>query len=100
DYYSFEIIIANYDWPLLNFRLWKLKSENSKWRPILYDLDAAFDVNLLEHNMFEHSVQNITSKWPNAKESTLIFRKLVENYEFLTHFKIRFKEIIDKFFNF
>ena len=87
DYMIFEIYSCNFDWPIHNIRCWQ--RGNGKWRWIFYDGDACF---LWDVDPFGNAVDT-TAKTANA-ESTLFFRKLIENPVFLDHFKERFIELM------
>jgi len=99
DYYLFQIIIKNKDWPFANMNAWKSTNSESKWRWILYDLDGGF-VNDLDYNMFLHLLQNEHYEWPNSKATTLTFRMFLKNESFKEKLKVRCKEILKKEFNF
>jgi hypothetical protein len=93
DYQISEIFFKNYDWPANNMKLWKYVS-NSKWRWILYDLDAGFKDE--SYNMLIHATEtnpNIT--WPNSSSSTFLFRNLLKNSMFCSHFLSRYAEILN-----
>lgn len=86
DYFVCEIFLNNYDWPGNNVKAWKLKGEDSKWRWFMYDFDHAF--RDWEYNSLIHASTEGTS-WPFPAESTLFFRRLIENSEFVEQFKER-----------
>ena len=87
DYWVYEIYSCNFDWPIHNTRCWQ--RGDGKWRWIFYDGDACF---LWHVDPFENVVDT-TAKNANA-ESTLFFRKLIENPVFLERFKGRFIELM------
>lgn len=87
DYMIFEIYSCNFDWPIHNIRCWQ--RGNGKWRWIFYDGDACF---LWDVDPFGNAVDT-TAKTANA-ESTLFFRKLIENPVFLSRFTERFHELM------
>jgi len=96
DYYSVEMFFANYDWPIHNIKIWRKK--NAKWRFVLYDLDGGFTGNRRDHtlNMFERLSNEVDcGSCTNSPESTLLFRKLMENKDFRRKFENRYKEIIE-----
>jgi len=88
DYQIAEIYLNNYDWPENNYEAWKNIEENGKWRWIFFDLDQGFGD--FEQNMLEHATNSEDKGWPNPPESTLLFRKLLENNEFKYKFIERF----------
>ena len=88
DYNIAEIYLKNLDWPGNNVLIWRPHTPGSKWKWILYDMDAAFgDYN---YNMMEHATDAEGPDWPNPPNTTLLFRKLLENARFR-------EEFIDKF---
>lgn len=87
DYWVYEIYSCNFDWPIHNIRCWQ--RGDGKWRWIFYDGDACF---LWYVDPFDNVVDT-TAKTANA-ESTLFFRKLIENPVFLDRFKERFIELM------
>lgn len=92
DYQIAEQFFANYDWPANNQAHWR-KKNGGKWRWIFFDLDAAFisaDMNMLEHC----TADDPSVFWPNSPESTLLFRKLLENESFVTKFISRYVEVL------
>jgi len=92
-----EMFFANKDWPSNNSKLWRTKTKDGKWRWIFYDLDAGLlDAN---KNMFVHCLNTDTSiTWPNAPESTFLFRNLITNNNFLDKFINRYAEILNTTF--
>ncbi|MCC5823345.1 MAG: CotH kinase family protein [Phycisphaerales bacterium] len=42
-YYSIQMFIANSDWPTNNIDFWRPRTENGRWRWLLYDTDLAFN---------------------------------------------------------
>jgi len=94
DYYICEIYCANLDWPLNNYKMWKINLPNSKWRWLVYDLDIswAFDSRSSpERNYFPHATDPEGGSWSNSPCSTFLLRKLLENAEFKKTFIDRFK---------
>ena len=92
DYVIAQIYNGNDDWPHNNIDYWRYKREDflpeagqldGRWRWMLYDIDrtlgfsSSSDIDMLE--------------WMNRNvNSTLIFRKLMENDDFKNDFFIRF----------
>jgi hypothetical protein len=100
DYFIFQIVIRNYDWPFGNILCWRTSNPSSKWRWILYDLDAGFVEGEIDYNMFVHLLQDEHNDWPNSKNSTLTFRNLIKNSKFKEKLVDRCREIIRNEFNF
>ncbi|MEJ2544618.1 MAG: CotH kinase family protein [Calditrichaceae bacterium] len=82
-YYAFEMYINNRDWPGNNLKYWRERTENGKWRWLVYDTDFGFNL----YGSDEHNENPITfalnddpnQGWPNPDWSTLIMRRLLEN---------------------
>lgn len=101
DYHITEIYFANYDWPCNNKKFWKTTAPDSKWRPLLYDLDASFgdgELNSADYNSLLHATDT-TNKWPFCSCSSLIFRKLLKNDDFKEQFVSRFTYHLKTTFN-
>jgi CotH kinase protein/Secretion system C-terminal sorting domain/Fn3 associated len=98
DYQIAEMFLNNYDWPGNNMKIWKSGRKGSKWRWIFYDLDQGF--GNYEYNMFDHVTLNDSNVvWPNPPISTLIFRKLMQNNDFVDRFISRYAELLNTYFD-
>ena len=111
NYYITQIYLANFDWPGNNVRVWRDRN-NGKFRWMLFDTDtsAGWDswgaaVAKATHNSLAHSLNTGEvnrfvpgfTEWPNGRESTYIFRKLMESETFKSEFLQRtctFRELI------
>lgn len=94
DYIIFETFVANYDWPSNNMRCWKL--DGGRWRWIFFDGDAAFNNygidsfgNPTELDVFGNVTYSGNYSWPSSKEATLLFRRCLENGNFVSNFEDR-----------
>lgn len=81
-YFAAQIYFNSQDWPGNNIKYWRERSENGKWRWILYDLDFGF--NLYEsdgqaENHLEFTLSPFETRYSNKPEATLLLRKLVGN---------------------
>ena len=99
DYMMLQILILNDDWPVSNTRQWA--SPNGKWRWIFFDGDGALsmftDRSLILDYMTYHFVV------PNrhtSRQSTLLFRRLLANRQFLERSMARLREIANSQFNY
>jgi hypothetical protein len=86
NYMAVQIYIANTDWPGNNLKFWK-KSDNGKWRWILFDTDFGFGAESYTHATIEFATETNGPDWPNPSWSTLLFRKLMENEGFQKEFQ-------------
>lgn len=94
DYYIVQMFFKNVDWPANNIDAWREKSENGKWKWLLYDLDAGF--GNYNYNMFEHMLPVDSSIiWPNSLGSTSLFRNLTKNEDFKDQFISRYAELLN-----
>jgi hypothetical protein len=92
DYQLFKIFIANYDWPANNMKCWKSECFENKWRWIFFDGDGAlWDYQYLS---FDHAMSTSNESWPTNEGSTLFFRKLLENDQFLQQFFDRLETLV------
>ncbi len=90
DYYCLELFIANNDWPANNMRCYQL--DDGMWRWIFYDGDDALHDS--EFDVFDNATSLLNLGWPTDSQSTLLFRKLLENEDFKFLFFNRFMELI------
>ena len=89
DYQILETFIANTDWPANNSRFWQ--ADGSKWRVAFFDgdatlLDKGFDV-------LENATYVGTDRWNTGDNSTLLFRRLLENNDFKSRYRHRVDEL-------
>ena len=89
DYWIFEMYSSNFDWPAQNTRCWQ--HGDGKWRWIFYDGDACFS---RVWDVFANAVDTSQSIHPSNAQSTLFFRKLIENQDFLDYFSTRFDDLM------
>ena len=95
DYKIAQIFVMNYDWPGNNNKLFKAKSNDGKWRHIMFDSDFGFqrwgDGNVgwigsyESYNMLDHAVGD-GNVFNNPLWSTAIFTAFLDNSEFKTQF--------------
>ena len=85
EYNVAQIYFDNTDWPGNNIKYWKEKSENGKWRWILFDTDFGFGLysdQRYKYNTLAFATNPNGDNWPNPPWSTLLLRKLLENDDF------------------
>ena len=102
DYQVAEIFIANADWPSGNLRFWRPKTQDGRWRWMIFDTDLAFGGNPGGRN-FVNTLEQATAEngpdWPNPPWSTLLFRSLLENQNFEDRFVQRMASHINTTFD-
>lgn len=98
DYEIFEIFSANLDWPANNVRSWQ--TGNSLWRWIFYDGDACLFRLTDEFDAFANATYDGDGYYPSSAQSTLVFRKLMENNAFKAQFLSRFYSLMGSNLNY
>ena len=98
DYIIFETFIANNDWPSNNMRCWKM--DDGLWRWIFYDGDAALNNYSLDSwgnpiplDVFGNATYTGDYLWPSSRKATLLFRKCLENNDFVYRFENRILQL-------
>jgi hypothetical protein len=113
NYMVTEIYTGNLDWPNNNVRYWKEKTEDGKWRWLVYDLDNTF--GLPGFNNLEYAAGDLHDPVYNNNEqewSTFLFKNMLKNQlfrnrfmgKYLTHIYTTFKparvdSFVDKYKN-
>ena len=95
DYTVFELYSANVDWPANNVRCWQ--SGNRKWRWIFFDGDGCF---FREWDVFANIIDTSDNLGPSNAASTLFYRRLLENEDFVSALYSRFVELMDTRLNY
>ncbi|MBN1302574.1 MAG: CotH kinase family protein [Melioribacteraceae bacterium] len=82
-YWASHTYYNSQDWPANNLKYWRERSENGKWRWILFDLDFGFNLYETTGQSEDHVYYIFsgveTRPGSNPPWSTLLPRKLVEN---------------------
>jgi hypothetical protein len=87
NYMVTEIYTGNLDWPNNNVRYWKEKTDNGKWRWLVYDLDFAFGVAGFDNlsyaagDLIDNNYKNNQAPW-----STFLFKNMLRNQTFRYRF--------------
>lgn len=89
DYMIYETYISNTDWPGNNMRCWQ--ADNGPWRWLFFDGDQSL-INQ-DFDAFANAVYTGTPTWCNNQQSTLMFRRLLENDNFKKAFSRRLHEL-------
>ena len=99
NYMVSELYFGNVDWPGWNIKYWRPRTENGKWRWMVYDLDDGFWQDGPEYygydNMYYFALATNGEEWPNPPWSTLLFRRLLENDEFFEDFVNRYADYMN-----
>lgn len=118
DYYALEIYIANIDWPMNNYGMWKSCYESNesnyydgRWRYITFDVDSGMDIENYEldfqrvvesDSLFAYMIQNegfynkLCKKLIDYAENDLAPQKVKS---FTDNYKIKMSPYISKYYN-
>jgi len=102
NYISYQVIhiyYDNLDWPWNNLKYWRPRTQNGKWRWILFDTDDGFAAN--DRNRYiENSLEFATEEFEqqNPEWSTFMLKKLLENQTFKNIFINRFADFMNVYF--
>ena len=96
DYYCFEIFVANDDWPGNNMRCYQ--HQDGIWRWIFYDGDNA--LQRMDFDVFANATYVGNAGWPSNTQSTLMFRRLLENNSFRSLFRQRFSQLMGELWDY
>ena len=99
DYMLLQVLVLNDDWPVNNVRFWSTVGQ--PWRWIFYDGDGTLVsfpgciavLDYMTYNMPRQSTHT-------SLQSTLLFRRLLANRQFLERTMRRLKEIVDSHFSY
>ena len=95
DYELFQIFLSNSDWPGNNIKFWNTTDGRFKWRWILFDTDASYDLWGATGNTMAYATNPNGPGWPNPPWSTLLLRKLLANNDFRNQFVNRFMDCMN-----
>lgn len=101
DYQAAQIYFDNTDWPGNNIKYWRPRTEDGRWRWIVYDTDFGFGLHAAgrySNDTLSFALQPDGTAWPNPAWSTFIFRRLVTNEAFVEDFVNRFATHLDTVF--
>ncbi|MBK7104662.1 MAG: CotH kinase family protein [Ignavibacteriae bacterium] len=91
DYQIAQLYISNLDWPANNIKYWRPKTNDGKWRWLIYDCDGGFGLwSSIDFNSITYATEANSTDWNNKPWSTFLFRKLLENSIFKNEFSQRF----------
>jgi hypothetical protein len=91
DYMAVNLFFSNKDFPVNNVRLWKARTEESKWRFILFDCDAcAKDANY-------SSGENLLQAANGSDPASVLFRYLMKNQTFRQEFLLHAMDLANTY---
>lgn len=101
DYMASQIYFANTDWPGNNIKFWRERSQEGKFRWIIYDTDFGFNLSYggnTEHNTLNFALEPNGPGWPNPPWSTYILRQMVNSPIFVNKFANRMADLMNTVF--
>ncbi len=95
DYVICQTFVNNMDWPSNNLKYWRAKTEDAKWRYLLFDMDIAMarqgwskaSINSFEDKMGREDVRMV-----------VIFKAFLENESFRHYFINRYADLMNTTF--
>ena len=99
DYMLLQVLIINDDWPVNNVRHWS--AGDSPWRWIFYDGDGTLVPFPSCITVLDHMTYNTPHRSTRTSlQSTLLFRRLLANHQFLERTLQRLQELVDSHFSY
>jgi len=94
DYYAAELFAQNNDWPANNNRYWRQRAPASRWRAMLFDLDAGLGSfgGTVSKNPFPFAVDSSLGwdDYPNGPGSNVVLRRILTRPALRNRFLNRF----------
>ncbi|MCG8702375.1 MAG: CotH kinase family protein, partial [Bacteroidales bacterium] len=97
DYYIAQIYFANFDFPDNNYRMWRSRLNESKWRWLFYDCEACMhfvQMNSLNKYINPNAQDNFEEIW-----DVFLLNKLLVNDTFKAKFYTKFRYHLENTFN-
>ncbi len=102
DWLISEIYFNNTDWPTNNVMMWRPKTDEGKFRWVLFDLDWSYGYQRTRKgDADENTYKGNTLTWALGEDKMFtgtMFRKFLENEEFKTEFINRFADYLNTVF--
>lgn len=97
DFYIFDIIIGNVDWPHHNNKLWINTKNKSKWRHIMYDTDFSlgFEYFSYSYNPYDVILNNDLIGNDLYQKSMIPFMKFTQNIKYRNIFLTRMADLLN-----
>ncbi len=105
DYVIFQVFINNGDWPWSNTKMWRPRTEDGKWRFIMFDTDESMDTEEYNTQFFpdegypkgrpDFDMISYVYSEENSSIVSKLFRQLMRNEEFHERFISRFAYLLD-----
>lgn len=95
-----EILFCNTDWPGRNIKYWRERTPDAKWCWQIFDLDLGLGLlNSADHNTLAFALQENGPYYPNPDWSTYLFRRMIENDQFVQDLVNRFADFMNSIFD-
>jgi len=98
DYYISQTYINNLDWPYNNLKYWRARVDTSKWRYVIFDLDATLGGVSFAPVEFD-ALNRALGSFGDTNRHVIIFRKLLENRTYFEYFLNRYCDLVNTVFN-
>ncbi|MFT6209461.1 MAG: hypothetical protein ACJATE_000051 [Bacteroidia bacterium] len=98
DYYISETYINHLDWPYNNLKFWRARVDTSKWRYIIFDLDATLGGVSFAPVEFD-ALNRALGSYGDTNRHVIIFRKLLENRTYFEYFINRYCDLANTVFS-
>ena len=99
-YQILQIFYGNRDWPGNNIKFWRPKTEDGRWRWLLYDTD--FGIGLYERDPRDNTLAFALNPrgpgWPNPPWSTEPLRSMIQSPIFAVQFINRYADYLNTLF--
>lgn len=95
DYVICQTYVNNTDWPGNNLKYWRARTDDAKWRYILFDMDVALGL----FQWTEPTVNSFSTKMEQeASRMIPIFKSFLENENFRHYFINRYADLMNTTF--
>ncbi|MCB9204371.1 MAG: CotH kinase family protein [Flavobacteriales bacterium] len=98
DYYISQTYINNLDWPYNNLKYWRARVDSSKWRYVIFDLDATLGGVSFAPVEFD-ALNRALGSYGDTNRHVIIFRKLLENRAYFEYFINRYCDLANTVFS-
>jgi hypothetical protein len=98
DYYISQTVINNIDWPYNNLKYWRARVDTSKWRYVIFDLDATLGGVSFAPVEFD-ALNRALGSFGDTNRHVIIFRKLLENRDYFEYFINRYCDLTNTVFS-
>lgn len=94
---AFEVYYDNTDWPGNNVKKWRPRTEDGRWRWLLYDTDFGLGQygESPSNDSLAAALDPAGEAWPNPPWSTELFRLMVSSPEFTVAFINRYADYLN-----